>query len=178
MRAFSWMMGPDIVSALSLACYYSSIQQKLSLLFDVFFFANSLFFTFSNIFGSLSITRFYIQTVNCIQAFAFTAFIIPYFSLHDKRWLFVFFDITTSVKNIRNHVGTAALPAARRLQRLSSYTVPLNKYLATDLRSFTSPSLYRKILQNMASIMKSICTPSVKQQIPRISRSKCIQFDK
>ena len=39
-------------------------------------------------------------------------------------------------------------------------------------------SSHRKTLQNMASVTKSICAPSVKQQIPRVSRSKCIQFDK
>ena len=115
-----------------------------SLVFDDFFFANSYFFSFSNIFGSLSITRFYIRTVNCIEALAFTSFISSYSSLHDKGWcLFVSCDITWSVKNIRNHVGTAALPAARRtarrLQRLSPFIVSLEKYFATDVHFFTRP---------------------------------------
>ena len=79
----------------------------LWLVFDVFFFANLYVFTFSNISGSLSITRFYIPTVNCMEALAFTSFISSYFSSHAKRCIFVFSDITSSVKNIRNHVGTA-----------------------------------------------------------------------
>ena len=54
-------------------------KQILLLVFDDFFFANLYFLTFSNITGSLSITRFYIQTVNCIEAPAFTSFISSYF---------------------------------------------------------------------------------------------------
>ena len=90
-------------------------KQIFSLVFNDFFFANSYFFTFSNISGAL----------------------------HDKSCVFVFSNITSSVKNIRNHVGTAALPAARRtacqLQRLFPFIVSLEKYLATDLYSFTRP---------------------------------------
>ena len=36
----------------------------------------------------------------------------------------------------------------------------------------------RKTLHNMASVTKSICAPMVRQQISRVSRSKCIQFEK
>ena len=36
----------------------------------------------------------------------------------------------------------------------------------------------RKTLHNMASVTKSICAPSVRQQISRVTRSKCIQFEK
>ena len=39
------------------------------------------------------------------------------------------------------------------------------------------PSPSRKTLHNTASVTKSICAPSVRQQISRVSRSKCIQFD-
>ena len=81
--------------------------------------------------------------MNYIEALAFTSFISSYFSLRHKRCLFVFSDIISSVKNIRNHVGTAALPAARRtarrLHRLSPFIVSLEKYLAADLHSFTRP---------------------------------------
>ena len=62
------MIGPDIVSAVSLAFYDSSTQTNIVTSFDDFFLANSYFFTYSNISGSLSITRFYIRTVNCIEA--------------------------------------------------------------------------------------------------------------
>ena len=137
------MISPDIVSALSLACYHSSIQTNIGTRFWRFFFANSYFVTFSNISGSPAITQFYLRTVNSIEAPAFTSFISSYFSLHDKRCLFVFSDKTSSVKNIRNHVDTAALRAARRtnhrLQRLSPFIVSLEKYLATDVHSFTRP---------------------------------------
>ena len=122
----------------------AAFKQILSLVFDDFFLANSYFFTFSNISGSLSITWFYIRTMKCIEVPAFTSFISLYFSLHDKCCLFILSDITSSVKNIRNHVGTAALPAARRtarrLQRLSPFIVSFEKYLATDLHSFTRPA--------------------------------------
>ena len=158
MRAFSWMIGPDIVSALSLYCYHSSIQTNIVTRFWWFFSANSSFFTFLNMSGSLLITRFHRQTVNCIDALAFTfyflitygvckkrkyCFISSYFSLHDKHCFFIFSDITSSVKNIRNYVGTAAFPAtrrsARRLQRLCPFRVSLEKYLATNSHSFTRP---------------------------------------
>ena len=129
MRAFSWMIGPDIVSALSLACYHSSIQTNIVTRFWRFFLREFILFHF------FEYHRF--------EALAFTSFIISYFSLHDKRCLFVFSDIISSVKKIRNHVSTAALPAAwrtaRRLQRLSPFIVSLEKYLATDLHSFTCP---------------------------------------
>ena len=119
--------------------------QMWSLVFDDFFFANSYVFTASNISGSLSITRFYIRTMNRIEASAFTSFISSYFYLHDKRCLFDFSDKTSSVKNIRNHVGTVALPAARRtarrLKRLSPFIVSLGKYLATDFHFYPSAML-------------------------------------
>ena len=111
MRALSWMIGPDIVSDISLACYHSSIQTNIVIRFFDFFVANSYFITFSNISGLLLITRFYVRTVNCIDAPAFTSFISSYFFFHDKICLSVFSDITSSVRNIRNHVVTAALPA-------------------------------------------------------------------
>ena len=157
MRAFSWMIGLDIVSALSLACYHSSIQTNMVTRFRRFFLREFILFHFLEYLQS--ITRFYIRTVNCFEAPAFTSFIISYFSLHDKRCLFVFSDITSSVKNIRNHVGTAALPAARRtarrLQRLSAFIVSFENYLATDLHSFTRP-LCSALPEELLTLVRSL----------------------
>ena len=138
------MIGPDIVSTLSLAHYLAitaASKHVLSLVFDDCFFANSYFFTFSNISSSLSITQFYIRTVNCIEALLSLAHTFLCTTNVASSFFPTSFLISSSVKNIRNHVGTAVLPAGRRttrrLQRLSPFIVSLEKYLATDL--FTLP---------------------------------------
>ena len=154
----SWTFGKRrefFFSALSLACYHSSIQKNIVTRFwRCFLYTNSYFFTFSNISGSLSIPPFYIRTVNCIVAPALTSFISSDFSLHNKRCLFVFSDITSSVTNIRSHVGTVTPPAARRtacwLQRLSPFIVSLEKYLATSLHLY--PSVMISITGSIAYI--------------------------
>ena len=40
------------------------------------------------------------------------------------------------------------------------------------------PSPGRKTLHNMVSVTKSICASSVRPQISRVSRGKCVQFEK
>ena len=90
MRAFSWMIGPDIVSALSPYCYHSSIQTNIVTRFWWFFSANSSFFTFLNMSSSLLITRFHRQTVNCIDALAFTFyFLITYGVCKKRKYCFI-----------------------------------------------------------------------------------------